>query len=99
MDILKENLQNYRFKTEKEFKDEFGENWRAVVPSRFPIEMDHLLGKDINVAEVDMINSYYNCYNTLPNNLNILFGYKTWSISKEMITKKEPVVNYNDLLI
>ena len=90
MDILKEDLQNYRFKTEKEFKDEFGKNWRKMVPAGFPIGMDHLLGKDINVAEVDMIESYCN---------DTLFKYKTWNISEEMITKKELVVNYNDLLI
>ena len=91
MDILKEDLQNYRFKTKKEFKDEFGKNWRKMVPAGFPIGMDHLLGKDINVAEVNMIGkSYYD---------DALFLYKTWNISKEMITKKELVVNYNDLLI
>ena len=90
MDILKEDLQNYRFKTEKEFKNEFGKNWRRMVPAKFLIGMDHLLGKDIDVAEVNMINSYYD---------DTLFEYKTWSISKEMITKKELVVNYNDLLI
>jgi hypothetical protein len=34
-----------RFKTEREFEIEFGENWRNKVPSGFPDSMDCLLGQ------------------------------------------------------
>jgi len=38
----------YRFKTRKEFMDEFGEDWRHSVESSFVQGMDPLLGEDIS---------------------------------------------------
>jgi len=40
-------MQKFRFKTEKEFKNEFGSNWRRKIRSSWIEEMDYLLGKKV----------------------------------------------------
>jgi len=39
----------YRFKTKKEFKKDFGENWRVI--SDFVAEMDYLFNKQLTENE------------------------------------------------
>ena len=38
----------YRIKTEAEFIEEFGNNWRSAEIADFPKEMDHLLGSEVD---------------------------------------------------
>ena len=37
-------MEKYRIRTEQEFLNEFGENWRSTVKAQFPEPMNHLLG-------------------------------------------------------
>ena len=82
-----------RFKTEAEFIQEFGLDWRNKVPYNWGKQMDYLLGQDIVKSRIDksIDKKYYLDY--------YAFSYKDinngwpWSISKQMITRKRlPVI-------
>jgi len=66
----------YRFKTEEEFEEEFGEDWADEVNlSWAPGDMDYLFG--INIQE------------KLDKGAEVLFSIDGWNISKDMITKNK----------
>lgn len=76
----------YRFKTKKEFEDEFGVGWKTKVDQCWSLngDMDYLFGKEItyeewnNIQTSDSFDAYW-------------FGstYKyNWSVSKDMVTDK-----------
>lgn len=82
-----------RFKTEAEFIQEFGLDWRNKVPYNWGKQMNYLLGQDIVESRIDksIDKKYYLDY--------YAFSYKDinnfwpWSISKQMITRKRlPVI-------
>ena len=82
-----------RFKTEAEFIQEYGLDWRNNVPYNQGKQMDYLLGQDIVESRIDKIidDKYYLD--------DYAFSYKDinnvwpWSISKQMITRKRlPVI-------
>ena len=43
-----DNKEKFRFKTEQEFKENYGPEWRRVLPSTWPLCMDHMLGQELN---------------------------------------------------
>jgi len=51
----------YRFKTEQEFINDYGEDWRKEVPKQFPIFMDYLLGTELDLKKTTVGSdlSYY----------------------------------------
>jgi len=78
----------YRFKTEKEFIEEFGENWNNNI-NWANQSMNYLFG----------IPFEYDCETDIKNNHYIghfVFGHTSWSIDTIMLTKNTlPVPNYN----
>lgn len=83
-------MKRYRFKTKKEFEDEFGPNWRKVVKWQFPTSMDYLLGSPIRKE-----------YNWLIEHNMDIIGYSSpgsWSISKDMISECALELKINKLL-
>jgi hypothetical protein len=45
-------MERRRFKTEKEYKKEYGPNWRDAVRYQWPEEMDDLLGSKYRRKEL-----------------------------------------------
>lgn len=78
---------SYRFKTKKEFQDEFGGSWRSMVMCHWDSpSMDRFFGKDFEIFEIDSVKrirqgEWY-------------IRYGSWSISKDMIIKKIILPNY-----
>ncbi len=82
-----------RFKTEAEFIQEYGLDWRNNVPYYWGKQMDYLLGQDIVKSRIDKSMDYKYSLD------DYAFSYKDinngwpWSISKQMITRKRlPVI-------
>ena len=97
----------YRFKTKKEFIDEFGDDWRSIVPRKFPDWMDYLLGKEIDLTDHNLIYATYgrsdivNCDGELDVSsfsiraLNSALNYTSdLKISKEMLTIISDIPTY-----
>ena len=78
----------YRIKTEQEFIDEFGEDWRWRTGCRWNIQgiMDYLFGMEINNYKPN--EDYYIHWVDNPDDF-----YFEWSISHDMI--KKITINYN----
>lgn len=54
-------MGKYRIKTEYEFLNEYGENWRSIILARFPENMDYLLGCSLkNIETNEILNAIYN---------------------------------------
>lgn len=51
----------YRFKTKKEFQEQYGDNWRSVVQYSFPEYMDDLLGKPFPFDKISLPVRYNRC--------------------------------------
>ena len=95
-------MTKYRIKTEQEFINEFGNDWREI-GSEFLTEMDYLLGTEIHF---DLYKHELNSNNTLDldNYLRVripklnpptsFLSSTTWAISQEMIKEMKP--NYNE---
>lgn len=89
----------YRFKTRKEFRDEYGQPWRNV-PMTFVHEMDHLLGvtidktmKDSNgVLMYGRIDIMFT--GKIIDNVGYYDGFHRFSISKEMLVKEQTTPMY-----
>lgn len=76
----------YRFKTKKEFLDEFGNRWREVVNFNWDGDMDYLCGRQLPFDEY-IIQKILNGQGFL--------RYDGWSIGGRMITKNEiPTPSY-----
>jgi len=71
----------YRFKTKKEFIDEFGINWRDKLKKHFNYEMDYLLGRKLTKFESRELIGHNHI--VIPRK----FGSYSWNISSDMITK------------
>ena len=86
----------YRFKTEQEFINEFGQDWREV-GSKFVKPMDFLLGKELEQETIYSV-IQYNRYNEKIefSNENDHFNYYGWSISKHMIKEIKTIPTYNE---
>jgi hypothetical protein len=54
----------YRFKTKKEFENEYGEGWRSLVRFRWDINMDYLLGQPLtqDIKDIKFHLKYYGDY-------------------------------------
>jgi len=46
-------MNKYRFKTEKEFIKEYGDNWRRENPIFWNTEMDYLLGTPFKITVIE----------------------------------------------
>jgi len=87
-----------RFKTEAEFIQEFGLDWRKKVPYSWSIQMDSLLGQEVMESKIDRsVNkeTYLDLF--IFENLDFLYRDSAerwlWTISKEMTTRKRlPVI-------
>jgi hypothetical protein len=73
----------YRFKTESEFIQEFGHDWRRVVSFNYDGEMDYLIGTDVNVP-INCIDTNGNIIKTFQLYCPHSF-YGNWAISSEMV--------------
>lgn len=84
------NKYPYRFKTEKEFIDEYGSNWRhGRIDCGWNIRMDYLLGKEYEYIKNEIVEDEYG---ELPiARVNGKSDYR-WSISWGMLTKNKPKV-------
>jgi len=100
--ILESVKQNqYRFKTEEEFKEEYGPNWRYKVMGNgmFATEMDYLLGTDLEFDFPDDMDEILISRNDSSITFNsiedIPRGYEVWYIVRQFITKKKSITpNY-----
>lgn len=75
----------YRFKTEKEFIEEFGHNWRPIVGWNCSGQMEYLLGSDFPYL-------FKNENQTI--SIKDKNSRNYWSIDNNMVTLKLP--NYNN---
>jgi len=84
----------YRFKTEKEFIYEFGDDWKHAVGFNTGDQMDHLIGTPINVPSYcigydgDIIRSF-NMHDT-----NYSDPRGNWSVGIDMVKKEKAVPTY-----
>lgn len=80
----------YRFKTEEELLDEYGNNWRRIVFHElgftFVEEMDYLLGQDVKME----LPKYWRKIRYVTNRPE--FGTDSWAISPDYITKNKPQI-------
>ena len=94
-------MTKYRFKTEKEFIEEFGVDWRGgnhCCGLSFSISMDYLLGTEIedSIVEGDMNDignidlTDVSLYFRVKKNHYTGFGIRTWMIKKTLC------INYNE---
>jgi len=82
-------MKTYRFKTEEEFEQEFGPEWRDDVPRAWPSQMDSLFGTEIPTEYNDKILEGFRIVKTGKNH--------TWAIGPEMIKEidaKKPKIKY-----
>ncbi len=92
--VMEEAKVRYRFKTEEEFKKEFGDNWRSIVDWTRSGSMDHLIGKEVTEAfyqKVQSTDQYNHMKNTdivCPN----LDKDNSWRVSNSMLTVDNPNV-------
>ncbi len=78
-----EVVQTYRIKTQEEFENEFGENWRRNVVAGFIPDMDYLLGKPLKeFSNIEFIK-------------NDSFNIDDWWISPDMIIETDNTKTYN----
>lgn len=86
----------YRFKTEQEFINEFGENWRAVIMRSGPDwadSMDHLFGQDFPYED-SQLNPRDSRY-PVNGRMNDPYTGCDWKISWEMLIPNKPKIpNY-----
>ena len=92
----------YRFKTEKEFTDEFGEYWRGVTGWCAQGHMDYLIGKDYNSSYNEEFldkqsGDYFFDSKYISNYIQGHWVYDDWSINKLMIIKNDgkAFIDYN----
>ena len=88
-------MEKYRIKTEKEFKNEFGELWRSKVKYTFAVKMDKYFGVDLS-SEDNIV-----CKKDLSQKRPILIFMGIYSISEDMIIMKNSQsssLNLNSLL-
>ena len=95
--FLNENtilVYEYRFKTKKEFIDEYGENWRGIIGFNTSGGMDHLIGTPINVPPscIDENGDVYRSFDIDEDNHSDPRGY--WSISRTMVKKIKKTPQY-----
>lgn len=83
-------MSNYRFKTEKEFLEEYGSSWRTQLEyAVFVQKMDYLLGEDFpyDIKEVpgpfELIPEDFSRESTID-------GYYIWNITRPMLTINIP---------
>jgi len=70
--------KQYRFKTEAEFKAEFGEDWRWKIPYSFVEDMDHFLGTPYRNEMIPSPNGSWNAS----------VRYEGWTIGLDMLTTR-----------
>ena len=85
------NNYSYRFKTEKEFKEEFGPNWRNKQGLWWAEEghMDYLLGTKLEVDFPDDVDD------VSITNRNTDAFLPRWDINRMMLVKSNNIPNYN----
>ena len=85
-----ESVNNgYRFKTRREFENQYGDDWANVIHQRWASPgMDHLLGQQFNYngpLNLDKIIEYPK--------FTVDFNYdRSWSISTDMLTMDNPLL-------
>jgi len=72
----KQTRYKYRYKTLKEFENEFGSNWRERVPLSWIYQMDYLLGKNVQSNDIRF-------------DKDIVHETGGYNISKDMIKKNK----------
>lgn len=79
----------WRVKTEQEFIDEFGENWKTQIKWNVTGNMDYLFGKPVTNPNFDGENITFQIFDTAEE-LGIDSGkYNKWSLDSDMFTKIE----------
>ena len=88
----------YRFKTEQEFVNEFGEEWRHSVDAVFPTSMDYLLGKEFEIKYYKRFINEYGEIKSIAGWLNVpkITGIGQWNVSQDMLIKFKIGVDYNE---
>lgn len=82
-----------RFKTEAEFIQEYGLDWRNNVPYFWDKQMDYLLGQDIVESRIDKSMDYKYSLDSYAFSYKDINNGRTWTISKQMTTRKRlPVI-------
>ena len=91
----------YRFKTEEEFNEENGDNWRSIVIHTWSKPMDYLLGTDIDFKNTSNNGRliYYNSDGNISDsflytNTGELRNIERWRISPGMVKKVLAGPNY-----
>lgn len=74
----------YRFKTEKEFEEEFGNTWMNIITNEWNEEMDYLFGREITYEDWNNIQTNGSFYKHW---FGSNYEHK-WGISKDMVTDR-----------
>lgn len=96
----KPTVYEYRFKTEDEFKDEFGEHWMDEVQETWVHGMDNFLGKDLLTENIITDYGVFNDYDD-ENAKYFTYqeegDYDKWFMSMEMIKENDKFrqIDYN----
>ena len=81
----------YRFKTRKEFKEEYGDEWATVVRCNWFDDdydgMNYLFGKDFKIENINYIEEMFT--NNRTYHLNDEEYGHNWSITSDMIIKNQ----------
>lgn len=77
-----------RFKTEDEFKNEFGNEWMDAIKNRWNTDMNSLLGQDVESKyAIDL------CTKDGRSTRHMM--YAGWFVGRDMLTKNDPAITYN----
>jgi hypothetical protein len=87
-------MKRWRFKTEKEYKKEYGPNWRGVVRYQWPEPMDDLLGVEIPKERIDEFFKVklvkYNGWSVSRANITLIKGKGSYTLSFSFRKKSPP---------
>jgi hypothetical protein len=85
----------YRIKTQEEFIEKFGKNWRHIILCGWIEDMDHLFDKEIPdiIAKQIITDSYSFIIN------EVCMFPSNWKISIDMIIENKKTPNYNPKIL
>lgn len=82
-----------RFKTEAEFIQEFGLDWRNSIPYNWGKQMDNLLGQEVDESKIDRKADEKYPLKDFDFSYKDSANFWPWTISKQMTTRKRlPVI-------
>ena len=78
-----DNKENFWFKTEQEFKEDYGPSWRKALPATWPTTMDYLFSQELNTFRTDNAGTESFWITD-----HMQGGNRSWKINVEMLLEK-----------